>query len=246
VRSSTEHRAVLLKNSGIFGLKKFHALTIIAVDHTFRPGESLYRDSGEQAVEPDRREYGGWMWEREGKTMKTSANRFMLCAAAFLVMAGAGTLLAAPPSTTATCAISASVSQIMEWDAAFPAINLASITTQSQQVMGTAATTLYTNGNVDITADNTTASRLTSSGGATLVTEYSLSYSGDGVAATGGSAVSYATYDVFLSTPSLITHVTGSGNVVLTLGVRASNHTGTVAEATSYSSTQTLTATWVP
>ena len=178
--------------------------------------------------------------------MKTSAKRFMLYTAAFLVMASASTMLAQPPATTATCAISANVSEIMEWGGAFPAINLASITTQSQQVMGTATTTLYTNGNVDITADNTTSSRLTSSGGATLVTEYSLSYSGDGVVATGGSTVPYATYDVFLSSPSLVTHVTGSGAVVLTLGVRASNQTGNVAEATSYSSTQTLTATWVP
>ncbi len=178
--------------------------------------------------------------------MKTHANRFVLCAAALLVMASAGTLSAQPPSTTATCAISASVSEIMEWDGSFPAINLASITTQSQLVMGTAATTLYTNGNVNITADNTVNSRLTSSGGAALVTQYSLSYSGDGVIATGGSTVPYATYDVFLSTPSLITHVTGSGAVVLTLGVQASNQPGNVGEATSYTATQTLTASWVP
>ena len=178
--------------------------------------------------------------------MKTSTKRFVLYAAALLVMAGASTMLAQPPSTTATCAISASVSEIMEWGGAFPAINLASITTQSQQVMGTATTTLYTNGNVDITADNTVASRLTSSGGGTLVTEYSLAYSGDGVVATGGSAVLYATYDQFLSTPSLITHVAGSGAVVLTLGVMAANPSGNVSDATSYNATQTLTASWVP
>jgi hypothetical protein len=170
----------------------------------------------------------------------------VLCAAVLFGMAGAGTMWASPSSTTATCAISVNVSEIMEWDTAFPAINLASITTQSQQVTGSAITTLYTNGNVDITADNTTAAQLTASGGATLVTEYSLSYDGNGVSATGGSAVSYATYDVFLSTPSRITHVTGDGAVVLTLGVRASNHAGDVSEATSYSATQTLTASWVP
>ena len=178
--------------------------------------------------------------------MKTSANRFVFCAAALLVMTGAGSIWASPPSTTATCAISGSVSEIMEWDTAFPAISLASITTQSQQVTGSAVTTLYTNGNVDITADNTSAARLTSAGGATLVTEYSLSYDGNGLAATGGSAVLYATYDTFLSTPSRITHVTGDGAVVLTLGVRASNHPGDVSEATSYNATQTLTASWVP
>jgi hypothetical protein len=178
--------------------------------------------------------------------MKTHANRFVLCAAALLIMVFAGTMSAQPPSTTATCAISASVSGIMEWDGSFPAINLASITTQSQQVLGTATTTLYTNGNVNITADNTIASRLTSGGGATLVTQYSLSYSGDGVTATGGATVPYATYDLFLTAPSLITHVTGSGAVVLTLGVQASNQPGNVAEATSYTATQTLTASWVP
>ena len=178
--------------------------------------------------------------------MRTRSNWFVLCAAGIIAIAGAIPVLAAPSNDTATCAITASVAEIMEWETDFPAINLASITTQSLQVTGTATATLYTNGKVDITAVNAVAARLTSGGGATLVTEYSLAYDGNGVAATGGSSVAYATYDLFLNSASRVTHVIGDGAVEVTLGVRASNHSGDVSEATNYGATQTLTATWVP
>ena len=177
--------------------------------------------------------------------MKTRTKRLVLCATGFLAMAGAGILMATPSDATATCSISVTVDQIMEWDANFPPISLADITHQTHQVTDTASATLYTNGDVDLKADNTNAARLHSAGGVALVTEYSLAYDGNGVAATGGSPVSYTGYDTFLSTASRITHVSGSGAVLVTLGVRASNQSGIEGDATAYTAIQTLTASWV-
>jgi len=176
--------------------------------------------------------------------MRTELKVFAFCGAVLITIAAASSMLAQPQAMQATCAIQAYVDEIMEWDTNFPAIGLGHITTQATTLQGTANATLYTNGNVSITADNSINSQLTSSGGATLVTQYSLSYSGNGTTATGGGPVSYAPYNTFLSTGSAVTHVVGSGSVVVTLGVEAYNPSGMVAEAATYNATQTLTATW--
>ncbi|MCK5557393.1 MAG: hypothetical protein KAJ01_03385, partial [Candidatus Hydrogenedentes bacterium] len=125
-------------------------------------------------------------------------------------------------------------------------IDLGTMTSQGDILTGSDTATLYTNGNVDITADNTTAAELSEAGADTLYTEYQLSYDGDGVSATGGSSVAYAVYSSFLSSASTVTHYDEDGAVVVTLGARATNAGGTLADAGNYSATQTLTASWVP
>jgi len=152
---------------------------------------------------------------------------------------------AAPPDDDATCSISVTVADIMEWDSNFPAIGLADITSQGAVVSGNSTLTLFTNGDVDITADNTSAAQLTGPGSDTLVTEYGLAYDGDGVSDTGGATVSWTNYDTFLSSASRVTHISGDGAVDVTLSVRASNAGGTLANAGAYSAVQTLTASWV-
>jgi hypothetical protein len=151
---------------------------------------------------------------------------------------------AAPPPDTATCSITVTVADIMEWEANFPPIALADITSQGASVTGSATITLYTNGDVDISADNTTAAQLTGPASDTLVTEYALAYDGDGVTNTGGLAVLWTLYSSFLGVASRVTHVPGDGAVDVTLSVRASNAGGTLANAGAYAATQTLTATW--
>ncbi|MGD2175338.1 MAG: hypothetical protein PVJ27_08040 [Candidatus Brocadiaceae bacterium] len=153
---------------------------------------------------------------------------------------------AQPADDTATCSVSATVDDIMEWAGNFAAIDLGTMTAQSDVLTGTATQTLYTNGDVSITADNTTTAELSEVGGDTLYTEYGLQYDGDGVANTGGSDVAYAVYSSFISTGSSVTHVAGDGAVDVTLQARASNAAGTMADSGSYSATQTLTASWVP
>lgn len=145
---------------------------------------------------------------------------------------------------TATCNISCTVDDIMEWStAAFGDIDLANISNHGDQSEGSSSIDLYTNGNVDIGADNSNSAQL-SGGGDTLVTEYKLEYDGDGDSSTGGDTVSYAAYDSFLSSASAITHVAGDGAVEVTLSVRASNEGDNVANAADYSAIQTLTASW--
>jgi hypothetical protein len=163
-----------------------------------------------------------------------------------------GPLSAATDPDPATCAITVTVDGLLEWEDNFPAITAADmsahITNQNSVVTGSSTQTLFTNGDVILTADNTAASELdTDSDTDQLVTEYRLEYNGNGVAATGGSTVDYTEYDDFLTGGgSACTHVSTDGAVEVTLKVRASNDTHNVADAGDYTATQTITATWDP
>jgi len=162
---------------------------------------------------------------------------------AVICLAMAIGVMAQPLDDTATCAISVTVDNIMEWSGAFLDIELLTMATQDAAPTGTQTTTLYTNGNVDITADNTDNSQLTKTTD-TLVTSYSLAYNGNGVAATGGSSVAYTVHSSFLSSASVVTHVSLDGAVDVTLGAMAQHDAGNVADAGDYTATQTLTASW--
>ena len=153
--------------------------------------------------------------------------------------------IAAPADADATATINVVVDTIMEWSGNFADITIAEhITTQAASVTGNSNITLYTNGDVTISADNTASSRLTLASDY-LVTEYRLEYDGDGASATGGATVDYTAYDQFLTTPSAITHISTDGATGVTLRVRASNPAGTVVNAGTYTAVQTLTAAWV-
>lgn len=189
---------------------------------------------------------------------------FALSSAPSLVLAG-------PPPVSATCNISCTVAEIAEWsDTSFPAINLADLTTQNSQVSGSSRLCLYTNGDVEITADNSDAAQLSKDDNHRLVTEYKLEYDAFGLNKTGGSMVDWSGYASFLSEGSRVTHVSGDGAVEVTLSVRVSNDssgfgnslTPNLMSANPYSSsaaciisctlenvgkctaTQTLTACW--
>jgi hypothetical protein len=132
--------------------------------------------------------------------------------------------LAKPSSVSARCNISCTVAEIVEWsDSSFPAINLADLTTQSSRVSGSSSLYLYTNGDVEITADNSDAAQLSKDDNHRLVTEYKLEYDAFGLNKTGGSMVDWSGYDSFLSEGSRVTHVSGDGAVEVTLSVRVSN-----------------------
>lgn len=131
----------------------------------------------------------------------------------------------------------------MSWQDDFSDIALANITTQNQVPEGSATVILNTNGNAEISADNTTTAQL-SSATDTLFTEYKLTFDGDGINDTGGPTVAYTSYDSFLSSPVQITRVEPDDDVDVTLYVRASNYAGDVADSGTYTATQTLTAHW--
>ncbi len=160
-----------------------------------------------------------------------------------IVCVFASSVAAQPADDDATCAVSATVDNIMEWEGNFAAIDLGNITAQATVLTGTAAITLWINGDVHITADNTAAALLTETDD-TLVTQYGIAYDGDGTTATGGSTVAYTAYDSFLTTASEVTHFDEDGAVEVTLSARAANDTDNVADAGSYTAVQTLTASW--
>lgn len=132
----------------------------------------------------------------------------------------------------------------MYWDTDFDAISLANITSQGQVCEDSSTVTLFMDGDASISADNSVTSQLSCATDA-LVTEYKLSFDGDGSSATGGSNTSYQAYDSFLSTPSAVTYVAVDDNVEVTLFVRVQNNSDEVADSGLYGATQTLTVSWV-
>ena len=140
---------------------------------------------------------------------------------------------------TVICAV-----DYMYWNSNFDPISLLSIASQTQVRESSATLTLYTSGNAQITADNSTTSQLSSLTD-TLVTEYKLSFDGNGSSATGGTDTSYETYDSFVSTPAAITYITDDNDVDVTLWVRVSNTVDNVADSGTYNAEQTLTVSWI-
>ena len=133
----------------------------------------------------------------------------------------------------------------MYWESNFGLITLASIAQRSQTPEGSSTARLILTGDVSLSADNSTAARLTEPGGDYLTTEYALEFDGDGQSATGRADVSYTSYGSFISTQVTITRVGTDSDVEVTLNVRASMNVGDVADAGPYTATQTLTASWV-
>jgi len=132
----------------------------------------------------------------------------------------------------------------MYWNSNFGPISLLSISSQAQSREDSSATTLYTSGNAQITADNTATAQL-SCATDTLDTQYKLAFDGDGSSATGGSNTSYESYNTFLSSPATVTYIADDNDVQITLYVRASNYADEVSDSDTYNATQTLTVSWV-
>lgn len=132
----------------------------------------------------------------------------------------------------------------MYWDSNFGPIALPGIASKNQISEGSSSANLSINGDVEISADNSTAARL-SSASDTLVTEYKLTFDGDGSSTTGGTGTNYETYDSFLTNAAPVTHLTGDDDVEVTLHVKASNYANGLADAGTYTATQTLIVHWV-
>jgi len=157
--------------------------------------------------------------------------------------------MAAPDPLTdaATALVTVTVDEIIEWAAAnFEEIHLLTITARGDAPEASKALVLYTNCDLDIIADKTTAARLTKTTD-TLVTEYKLNYDfeADGANTWGVPSTDWEDYTTFLGAGgSAVTHETLDGAVNVTLSARASNAAGTLADAGDYTATQTLTATF--
>jgi hypothetical protein len=181
--------------------------------------------------------------------MKMSAKRVVLLMGLVLLLNA--NLLGDPTDVQATANVTVTVDNIMEWAGDFTDITiLTHITAKSSAPVGSGTATLYTNGDVHITANNTTGGaaqlKLGTDPNQTLVTSYKLTDDGDGTNTTGGDdETDYTLYSSFLSSPAYaITHVAGDGAVLITLHAEAKNPSSEVADAGDYSAIQTLTAAW--
>ena len=123
----------------------------------------------------------------------------------------------------------------------FDPITLPDITTQDAIVDGFSIRFLDLTEDVEISADN--SARLTK-GSSYLITEYKLTFDGDGSSTTGGPMVDWTDYSTFLVPAAVVMWVADDNDVEVTLHVRARNDADEVANAGEYIATQTLTATW--
>jgi hypothetical protein len=139
------------------------------------------------------------------------------------------------------------------WHSNFGQITLENISSQSDVREGSSTVDLEittTDENAIITADNGSAAQLTFTSGSvtdTLVTEYKLTFDGDGTGTKSGAAdmQNYVEYNNFLSSEGIeVKYVPGDPTIGVTLWVRASNRAHNVAETGTYTATQTLTITW--
>jgi hypothetical protein len=154
-------------------------------------------------------------------------------------------VLAGHAPVSATCDISCTVADIVEWsDDSFSAIDLGNLTAENREVSGSASLVLYTNRDVQIIADNTNAARLSKDAVHNLVTQYKLEYDAAGTGQTGGRTAGWNNYDRFLTSSSQITHVSGGGAVEVILSVRAFKNTARAGESGRYTARQTLTVCW--
>jgi len=145
---------------------------------------------------------------------------------------------------TSVCSSLLISQDFMYWEDDFESITIPNITTRDAEEEGEGEATLFTSGDVEISADNTATAQL-SLGIAILRTEYKLKFDGDGTTKTGGPQVNFTDYDTFLSTPASVTHVPGDDDVKVKLSVKARNYDGQLADAGTYTATQTLTVHWV-
>ena len=146
---------------------------------------------------------------------------------------------AQPPPVSASCDISCTVAQIVEWsEATFPPIELAELTASNTQQTGSASLVLYTNGDVKITADNSNKAELAKDADHKLVTEYRLQCGAD------AAATPWSDYASFLSDGLVVPHAAGDRAIEVTLAVRASKDRRQPQDAGTYTAKQTLTVCW--
>ncbi|HBG27326.1 MAG: hypothetical protein A2Y10_13250 [Planctomycetes bacterium GWF2_41_51] len=148
------------------------------------------------------------------------------------------------PPAVAQCRIRCTVSSVVEWsDAFFQEIDLGELNIKNKTAAGETSLTLYTNGDVIITADNSPSAKL-SYGSYALQTEYQLKCDGTGLGQTGAKPTQWCTYDTFLKEPAEIIHNPADGAVVVILSVKASVADIHKDNTGEYNAIQTLTACW--
>ena len=161
------------------------------------------------------------------------------------VMYTAPTLWASIPSpSSATCKISCSVANIVEWsEPQFSDVDLGELSLKNKDADSQAILTLYTNGDVTIIADNGNAAEL-SFDHYSLQTKYKLEYDGSGLKQTGGKPTGWTSFDKFIANGTQIIHMPTDGAVEITLSVKTKAEKISDKNSGSYTATQTLTVCW--
>jgi hypothetical protein len=159
--------------------------------------------------------------------------------AIFALSSASDSLLANWPAVGATCDISCTIAETVEWSqSGFQDVEPANLTGQNAQIYCSTSVMLYTNGDVTITADSSDLAQLAKDDDQRLVTEYKLEYNG------GKTITGWSSYEHLLINSPTLMHITGDAGADVTLSANVHNHTTTQAEVDKHSATVTLTVCW--
>lgn len=168
-----------------------------------------------------------------------------LLIAVFVLSSAVGSAWAVPSPAVAACNISCTVAEVAEWsNNSLPVANPPDSAAIDIDTSGSTPLVLYTNGDVEITADNPDTAQLSKDAFGKLLTDYELEYDGCGTDQTNSSTVICIQYDSFMSRDSTVRHIPSDGNVEITLSVEVPSKTTHPLDSGQYRATQTLTVCW--
>ena len=159
--------------------------------------------------------------------------------AIFALSSASDSLLANRPSVSATCDISCTVAETVEWSqSSSQDVEPANLTGQNNEVYGSTSVMLYTNGDVAITTDNSDLVQLAKDKACRLVTNHKLECD------TGETRTAPSSYEHFLINSPTLMHITGDAGADVTLSAKVHNQTAIQAEVDKHRATVTLTVCW--
>ncbi|MEN6386164.1 MAG: hypothetical protein ABFD79_13325 [Phycisphaerales bacterium] len=170
--------------------------------------------------------------------------KFIIFLVTLAIFSNGSAIAFPPPPASATCRITCRVAETVEWSqASFEDIDLGELNSKHKQTQGQSSLILYTNGDVEITADNSENAEL-SNGAYKLQTQYKLDFDAIGGSQTGAMPTEWCTYDTFLKEAAQIIHSKTDGNVVIILSVKADIDQIRKDSGGEYYAMQTLTVCW--
>lgn len=159
--------------------------------------------------------------------------------AIFALSSACDSLLANRPSVSATCDISCTIAETVEWSqSGFQDVEPANLTGQNTQIYHSTSVMLYTNADVAITTDNSDLVQLAEDKACRFVTDHKLE--GD----TGETITAPSSYEHLLINSPTLMRITGDAGADVTLSAKVHNHTTTQAEVDKHRATVTLTVCW--
>lgn len=154
-------------------------------------------------------------------------------------------LLARHAPVSATCDISCTVAEVVEWsNDTSPAINLESTVVGDCEATASTSVVLYSNRGVQIVADSPQVAELSKGGLKILINEHKIEDDAGGIGITGGRAAAWADYGCVLMNGPHVIHVPNEGVVEVSGPPKMPKSDVAAEDSCCYTTTPVLTVCW--